>query len=204
LIVIQEMTFEEKIISAILDNNDREVISTLYKVSFPPIKRTLKRQGAMSDDIQDALQDAMVILVRKIRDGSLQKDKNINSFLFIISRNLWINKVKRDNKSTTLESYTEPSEWDNDIHFQSSISEKEQTIRKVIDMLGEKCANVFKSILFHGHKYKDVAEEYGFANEGVVKIIKSRCKDKLIKLLQTETELRDLFIEYDQRFTKYI
>lgn len=198
------MRFEDKIISAVLEREDQMVISSLYKKSYPPIERTLKSQGADPDDIQDVFQDAMVILVRKIRNGSFKKDESINSFLFIISRNLWINKIKRDKKSQSIDGYELEDEWSNDIHFQASVSEKEQTIRRAFEMLGEKCSNVFKAILFNGQKYKEVAEEYGFANEGVVKIIKSRCKEKLVKLLQQESELRDLFIGYDQRFTKYI
>ncbi len=198
------MKYEDKIVQSILDKNDRKVIATLYKNAYPGIERTLKKQGANSDDIQDVFQDAMVILVRKIRNGSFDKNENINSFLFIVCRNLWINKVKRDSKSEAFEGYEENGEWDEDINYQTTVNEKENTIKKVFEMLGEKCANVFKAILFQEQKYKDIAEEYGFANEGVVKIIKSRCKEKLVKLLQNESDLRTIFIDYDRRFTKYI
>ena len=52
------MKFEEKIIQAVLERDDQRVISTLYQKAYPPIERTLKRQGADTDDIQDAFQDS--------------------------------------------------------------------------------------------------------------------------------------------------
>ena len=64
-----------------------------------------------------------------------------------------------------------------------SYGKKKNVVRDLIEKLGEKCANIFKAILSGGSNYKEIAEEYGFASEGVVKIIKSRCKDKLVKLL---------------------
>lgn len=198
------MKFEEQIVQAVLEKKNKKVISALYKNSYPKVETSLKKMGAHSDDIQDVFQDAMIILVRKIRNGSFRQQEDISSFLFIISRNLWYNKTAQINKKASIDELEHKTDWNEDVLYQSKVSEREQTIKSMLEALGEKCSHVFKSMLFTDKKYKDIAEDLGFSSESVVKVVKSRCKDKLIKLLRKDDGLRETLIDYDERFTKYI
>ena len=49
-------------------------------------------------------------------------------------------------KSEAFEGYEENGEWDEDINYQTTVNEKENTIKKVFEMLGEKCVITSYSI----------------------------------------------------------
>lgn len=198
------MTVDEKIIAAIRSGKDNKSIKILYKNTFPSIKKNILELGGSKDDAHDVFQDAVIILVRKIKENTLSQESNISGFLYTISKNLWINKVKRDSKSTLFDENIESIDYSYEIEYQENIKEKEETIKGIISQLDEKCAYVLHAILFTDKDYNDIAEELGLANANVMKVTKSRCKDKLIKLLQENKELKELLISYNARFTKHI
>lgn len=198
------MNYDEKVITAIRSGNDEKTIKLLYKKSLPPIIQMIRNFGGNKDDANDIFQDAVVILIRNIKRNSFDQKSNINGFLYTISKNLWINKVKRDSKTSSIEELELENDLNYEIQHNASIKEKENTIKDIISKLDPKCAHVLHAILFTDKGYSEIAEEIGLANANVMKVTKSRCKDKLIELLKNDTNLRQILINYNERFSKHI
>jgi len=198
------MKYDEKVITAIRSGKDDKTIKLLYKKSLPPIKRMILEYGGSKDDANDIFQDAVIILIRNIKTNKFGENNNINGFLYTISKNLWINKIKRDSKTSSIEDANIESDLNYEISYSTSIKEKEETIKNIISKLDSKCAHVLHSILFTDKDYSEISEEIGLANANVMKVTKSRCKDKLIKLLNKDQNLRQILISYNERFSKHI
>ena len=79
----------ETTLSAIerLQQGDREVLIELYKENERMVRKYIMENSGTSDDAEDLLQDALVILWQNARKPNFELHAKISTYLFAIVRN---------------------------------------------------------------------------------------------------------------------
>lgn len=176
--------------SSISEEKYREMLQQLYKKALPDVTKMVKKLGGTWDDAKDVFQDAVVIMFRKIKENNFDMSIEPERFVFHVSRNLWLNKLKRDKKQQNIDDVPEFGDQTKDVIQVMDLKEREQSIRDVLKQLGERCAELLKSLIFDDLDYAEVAEKMQMASTDVVKTTKNRCKTKLMDLLNLNPELK--------------
>ena len=183
---------DNQLADAILRNDNREVLNCLYAKSFPKIKTMITRFGGTSDDAKDVFQDGVIVLYRKIKTGDFEPNGNPEGFLYTMCRNLWLNKMKRDSKMAHPTKLPDLEDENANVlqHFQ--LKEKEDQIKGIFEKLGDRCAKLLKMTYLLHYNTEEIAKEMELSSTDVVKTTKSRCKSKLMELLEEQPHLRTI------------
>src|SRR6187402_2389059 len=88
----------EEIIEAILNGKNTQVLNYLYETALPQIIRFICQNNGDEDEAKDIFQDAVVSLFTTVKLGKYEREKDVNGFLYFVSRNLWINRIKKRNR----------------------------------------------------------------------------------------------------------
>lgn len=144
-----------------------------------------------ADDALDVFQDAVVVLCNQARTGRYDLKYEIEGFLFTVSKNLWINKVKKEKRMTTLQNH-ELMTGDSDFTSEIITKEKTATLKEMIRELGEKCYQLLQLAVYQQTDSSAICSIMGFASVNAVKTQKYKCKQKLLEMIRSNPSYREV------------
>ena len=181
---------DERLLRGIL-NADRVIIDQVYKDILPSVIYWIKENSGTESEARDIFQEALIAVYKKLVEGNLELTCSLKSFMRIISRNLWMTRL-RNRKRTDyggLEDLDEV-ELDESIEEQIVYSEKEQLYFKYFDQLDEKCRNILRWF-FDKVSLAEIAVKLD-SSENYIKKRKFMCKEKLVKAIQADPTYLEL------------
>ncbi len=182
---------DSEVIECLQTGDNSLVLEYLYAEVFPKIKKYILANSGSYDDAFDIFQDAVVVLCRQVHAGKYNASFEIDGFLFFVSRNLWINKAKKDKRQVRMaENFDHGDSYDysNDI----VTDEKARGLGMITKLLGEKCLELLKQSVLFKASSEEIADEMGFATANAVKTQKYKCKQKLLQILEENPQLNEL------------
>ena len=175
------------------DNRSNEKAYTaVYRQYYARIEYFILLNKGNQEDAADVFQDAILVLLDKIKTKNEQMRSSIYTYLYSVSRNIWFNKLKRkqtfDNiiRDNKLEEVEESSY---DILEEEAHSELFNTL---MDSASDDCKTIFKYYYFDNLKMDKISELMGFANAQNAKNKKYKCLKKLRKVINTYPALKAL------------
>lgn len=158
------------------------VMNSLYIEHFHTIKHYILKNNGSEEEAADTFQDALVLFYIKVRKGEFQSTSSLKTYLFGITRNLWLKELRRRRiaqKHLTV---------DEEVGFQEelTIHESQVTIRKVMELINEECKQLLMSFYFEGQSMAKLTVEYGLGSEAAAKNKKYRCLQKLISMVKRQ------------------
>jgi len=190
-----DMTIKNKsqeVVDAILNGHNTKVLNYLYKTALPQITKFICINDGDEDEAKDIFQDAVVSLFTTVKLGKFDVEKDVNGFLFFVSRNLWINYVKRRGRQLDI-SKMHMSMYEESQTAVMITAEKEEMINQFLEKAGTKCKQVLKYVIYDDYSMKEIAKLMNFASEAVAKTTHHRCKQKLMDLVANNKALINLF-----------
>ena len=167
----------------------------LYDHYFDVTATEIRLRGGTDEDAADIFQEAVLILIEKIKTGKFREESSIKTFLVGIARNLWLfEKRTRERRSSremqftiTENSNTETEDLvASDRLFSKSNTGAFQTLFKQV---GEICSKILIGFYYEISSMKNLLQKFHFENEQVLRNRKARCMKKLKKLLAEQPEL---------------
>ncbi len=162
-----------------------EALASLYNSNRKAITAFVTRNSGTSDDAEDMLQEALVVLWERVRRGKFEPSAKLSTFIFATVRNMWMRKLARMRRET-------PSEIDPERYVDDAFSpleelmESETTtgVQHALSRLGEPCRKLLLLFYWEELPFEAIAKELRFANADTVKSKKYQCKKALEKLLR--------------------
>ena len=171
--------FNDEAIIEGIRSKDHEKIRFLYRNYFESIQRLVFKNSGNAEDAEDVFQDALVIIYKKVINDELKLSCSLKTFLYAISRNLWLQKLqKKENKTESFidveDDGIEPFEVNEDFVEH----EKYNLYQKHFMKLSEDCQKVLKLFL-KKVSLKEIANVMGFSSVDYTKTRKYLCKKNL-------------------------
>lgn len=181
-----------EIIDAIKNGQNSMVLNYLYESTLPFIINYVSKNNGDEEEAKDVFQDAVVALFTTVKLGKFDESKDPGAFLFHVSRNLWINRIKKRNRQFDI-STIQLTELDESPLALVISKEKQLAIDQLMDRVGAKCKELLKYSIYDNLSMKEIAALMGFAGETVAKSTHYRCKQKLIELVGKDKNWIKLF-----------
>ena len=181
------------IIDSLREGKNSIALEHLYKSIFPKVRRYITRNSGSRDDAFDIFQDAIVILCKQLQNGRYDESADVAGFIYTVSRNLWINKAKREKRKINIPStggIDIPDEFDFTTGIKFSLDEK--LYQQIIRELGKKCYELLKLALYYDKTNEEILSEMRFSTLNAVKTQKYKCKQKMIGLMETHSYLKEM------------
>ncbi len=183
------------LINRLKDGDDSEILEYLYKQTLRKVRNYIIKNNGNTEEANDIFQDAIIILLNHIRGGKWDFKHDLDAFMFSISKNLWINKVRKDKR---LVNYEHLGQFENESDFKDQLTElidkeKAKAYRTVFEKLDEKCRRLLNMVMVERLSMKVISIELGYSSEDVAKARHYKCKQTLTQFIKNDVELVKLF-----------
>lgn len=159
------------------------IIKYIYQELFPMILFLVTKNNGSEEDAEDIFQDSLIIVFRKIKANELDLTCSFRTYVYSISRNLWLQKLSKrkqfSREFSDIEVFITMSDY--------ALSEKNQDEQEKFRLyqqhfltLSEDCQKVLL-LFMKKTSLREIAAEMGYKTEKYAKTRKYLCKEELKK-----------------------
>jgi RNA polymerase sigma factor (sigma-70 family) len=180
-----------------LKTSNSNVLEYVYKKYFPIVRFFVIKNSGTDDDAKDVFQEAIILIYKKLIDGSLDLTCTFKTYLYSVGRLLWLRQLEK--KKVRKEVVTDNQVFirvdDND--FEGLVTEQEQyrIYQKHFQLLHKDCQEILRLFL-QKVPLKEIAQMMSIKSDKYLKKRKYACKEALIKRIQNDPEYKRLRNEY--------
>lgn len=165
-------------------------IKMIYRDVFPSIRNFILKNNGNQHIARDIFQEAIIVLYNKLNTDHFKLECSIKTFLFSVSKRLWLNELKKSGQTFTILIDTEDnsnfSEQDEEIHDLKKLQLK--IMHMSMEILGNPCQKLLKNFYIAQHSMQEIADEMGYTNRDNAKNQKYKCLQRLKKIFFKEFE----------------
>jgi RNA polymerase sigma factor (sigma-70 family) len=171
-------------------------IHILYKEYYGLLENYVVNNKGNKDDAADIIQETMVAFVEIVEENKFRGDASIKSFLYAITRNLWLAEMRKRNSSDNRNRIFENAKDDTEQAAVQHLVQREHlaTIQQLFDKLGAKCKQLLMLFYYEDLSMTDVMQQMpDYQNEQVLRNKKYKCMKQLEGMIQENDYLRTQF-----------
>jgi RNA polymerase sigma factor (sigma-70 family) len=174
-----------------LANNDRKAIEAIYKENYNMVQALIINNNGTVDDARDVFQEAMIVLYEKARSGSFELNCQLKTYVYSVSRRLWLKRLMQLNKFILTSDHNEIIvEADDDVKEYERHNVELNMMEKALHSIGEPCKSLLEAFYMKKNSMQEIATAFGYTNADNAKTQKYKCLMRLKKLffVQYKTE----------------
>jgi RNA polymerase sigma factor (sigma-70 family) len=157
---------------------DQVAFNEVYEREFPRIARLVLSHGGTLETACDIFQDAMVILLEKIRHGKLTLTSSIGTYLYSVCRHILGDHFRRDNRDRKMKAwYT--VEYRDDLFFPWEKPDNYARVAEVMDRLGDPCKTLLEWFYYRQKDWEFIASTLGYKDAASARTQKYKCLEKI-------------------------
>ena len=174
---------DEKALLEGLASNDKKAIETIYEENYTVIQSLIINNNGSAEDAKDIFQEAMIVLFEKVRSGKFELSCLIKTYLYAVSRRLWLKKLHFQNRNLiTVEKMESEIAVEDDVGEHDKQHEEFEMMEKAINSLGEPCKSLLEAYYLQKRNMQDIATSFGYTNAANAKNQKYKCLIRLKKI----------------------
>ena len=172
-----------------LKQDDKSMLRQVYLSNFSSIEKLVTSNSGSTKDAEDIYQEAFIVFLDKINDPNFTLTCKIKTFLYSISRNLWLKELRKKpvGKVTSIEdnheyiaqvaSYADAEE--NDIQ-----DDREKMVMAALNKMGDPCKRLLSLYYFNNKSMQEISELMQYKSAKATRNQSYKCKERLRKLFQ--------------------
>ena len=172
----------EKALIKGLAQNDKEAIETIYRENYNMIQAMVLGNNGTAEDAKDIFQETMIIFYEKVQSGSFELSCLIKTFLYSISRRLWLKRLIQINRMSLRDSHEDLVSVENELEEQQNRDLDFVVMEKAFDELGEPCRTLLEAFYHQKKSMVEIAHIFGYTNAENAKNQKYKCLIRLKKI----------------------
>ena len=165
----------------LLRGGDNNAVKKIYKSGFGYCASFVLKNSGTREDAKDVFQQAMIVLLEKIKDEDFKIKVSIKSFLYAVTRNLWLSDMRGRVSTNPID-----NEKDLRLALDDEIEEKkllESAYLKLeagFEKLSEECKKLLKLFFYKRLSDREIAPLMDYTVD-FVRNKRSRCIKTLRK-----------------------
>lgn len=176
---------EENSQTALLEGlaaSNKKAIETIYQENFRTVQSLVLSNNGTLDDAKDIFQEAIVVLYEKVSSGGFELNCQIKTFLYSVSRRLWLKRLMQQNRYMLSEAHENLVQVEEDLEEHEKRNSDFQLMEKAMNGLGEPCKSLLEAFYLGKRSMQEIAESFGYTNAENAKTQKYKCLVRLKKL----------------------
>lgn len=184
---VAEKYTDAELIAAIGDTKHlNKAILFLYQQYARTTSSFIINYGASEQDAEDVFQETVVSFIDIVKKDKYRKEASIQTFLVSVARNIWLNEVKKRERSGFRERQFESGrdQKETDVSHQIGDLEKRRQLRELVNQLGEPCRKILLLFYYENLSMKEIVDHLPYENEQVVRNKKYKCLQQLTGIIK--------------------
>ncbi|RPE12593.1 sigma-70 family RNA polymerase sigma factor [Chitinophaga lutea] len=146
----------------------------LYQHLFPKIAAHVQRNSGDIDDARDVFQEALLVWLKKREEPGFVLTSTLETYLFAIARNCWLNKLKERQKIIPCEAFADMPE-------ETQATPLREQLPRWLRSITQHCRQIIRSIYFLQEPMEKLAVRMGWKNRHTADNQKYKCLQQLRK-----------------------
>jgi RNA polymerase sigma factor (sigma-70 family) len=170
-----------------LQNGDELVLKQVYKQNYPVVVNLVISNGGSLQEAKDIFQEALIIFYEKVREEDFQLSSRIKTYLYSVSRNLWLKQLKRKRRMEEplkdTDEFIDPETGDSlrkEEHFRA--------MHQALIAIGEPCSSILRDFYLNSKSMEEITGRFGYTNTDSAKNQKYKCLQRLKKMFFGELQ----------------
>lgn len=171
-----------------LAKNKADAVEAIYRECFGAIQAYIIKNNGYADDARDIFQEAIIVLFENAQSESFELTCSIKTYLYSVSRRLWLKKVQREKRSsaTSLDVLGDTVSVEDDLEVHQRRDENLNLLDVALDKLGEPCKSLLRAFYIEKKSMPEIASDFGYTNADNAKTQKYKCLVRLKKIFFTQ------------------
>ena len=175
--------FSDEALLAGIQNEDEAALTYLYKHHYPMILHFVQNNSGTDDEAKDIYQEAIIIFYEKVREGSLELNCQIKTYLYSVSRRLWLKRLALKNRFAGVISESDSfADIEEDVIQAEEKEFRFEKMAEALSLLGEPCKTLLEDFYIQDLSMQLITEKFGYTNSDNTKNQKYKCLMRLKKL----------------------
>ncbi len=179
-------TLSDNILLQQLKTEDNASFQLLYEFYFPSVAAYVKQNMGNEEDTEDIFQEAIIVLLQKVRQPDFVLTASLKTYLYAIAKNLWLKRL-RSKKLISFDEFeqkqTEPEFFSFEFHPEKTKEEKVETwLTKITD----NCQRILKAIFYYREPMDSLMKKMGWKNKHTAANQQYKCIQQIKKEKQSE------------------
>ncbi|WAC40281.1 RNA polymerase sigma factor [Pedobacter sp. SL55] len=164
-------------------NNSVDALNKLYVAYFPMVLQFILNNNGDEDDAKDVYQEAIIVLYNKVKSGSFELSSKLKTYIYSVSRRIWLKKLAQHSKKTS-----NISDFEDVLVVEEDMEQHEQKdmqfdkMKLALESLGEPCKTIIEDFYINNQSMQEICEKFGYTNADNAKTQKYKCLQRLKKL----------------------
>ncbi len=160
------------------------ILRAYYKTYYRSIRRYILSNHGNGEDARDVFQEVLMVLLRKVQDNSLELTCALGTYIYAVSKILWLKELHKRKRITDLKDGGEDC-IDDEMDIIRIAEENERLLiyRTYFEKLSEKCRQVL-TLFLEGRSITEITAIMGYKSEQHTKNRRYRCKLSLINSIR--------------------
>ena len=165
-----------------LKSKDTMAYEVLYKFYYPSVKNFILKNSGTEEDAKDIFQETVIVLLEKVPKDDFALTSSLKTFIFAISSNLWLKRLRDSNKMvkteiSVYEKYLiDYEEAETDLSHANT-----NRLVKVFKIMTNKCITLLKAIFYDEKNIDTITKDYGYTNKHNAQNQKFKCLEQARK-----------------------
>jgi RNA polymerase sigma factor (sigma-70 family) len=170
---------------------DDRVVRSVYKSGYPSVHHYVTGNSGDSEEAAEIYQQAFIILLEKLQDPDFILNSAIGTYLFAVSRNLWMASLK-ERRRYVLGGGDGLDSMEADQDDFTGLIEREReydAMELSLDLLGEPCKTLLKAFYHEMKSMEEIAAMMNYTNADNAKNQKYKCLVRLRKIFDKQSRM---------------
>ena len=171
-------------------------IRFIYSEYYGMLENYVLNNNGSRDDAADVIQETIVAFIEIVEQGKFRGDSSIKSFLFAITRNLWLTELRKKGSADNRNKNFEKEKDMLDEGAANHLIKREYflVIQQLFEKLGDKCRQLLMMVYYENLSMSEIVDQIaGYQNEQVLRNKKYKCMKQLEQMMQDNEALRIQF-----------
>jgi RNA polymerase sigma factor (sigma-70 family) len=166
----------------------------IYEQYSGTISSFILANSGTAQDAEDIFQETVVTFIDLVKKDKFRGDASVKTFLVAVARNIWLNELKKKERSGIREQVFEKSRETSEIDVSHHMADREvkQQFRAVLGKLGEPCKKILTLFYYENLSMKDMLAHLPYENEQVMRNKKYKCLQQLTGLIKQNPSIARL------------
>jgi RNA polymerase sigma factor (sigma-70 family) len=168
-----------------------EAIRHLYRTQFNLTAAYIRQNSGSDQDAEDIFQEVVLVFIEVLKKDKFRGESSISTFLYALTRNIWLNELKKRGRSKHRDEVFEKNKDKTDMDVGHLIVNREMKsqLMQLVETLGETCKKILLAFYYENLAMKEILKTLEYENEQVVRNKKYKCLKQLEQMLITDPVL---------------
>jgi RNA polymerase sigma factor (sigma-70 family) len=169
-------------------NNSDAAIRYLYRANYRKVEVYVNQNSGTEEDAQDIFQEVVVTFVELVQQGKFRGESSISTFLLALTRNIWLNELKKRGRSSLRDEKFEKGRIivEDDVSNYMVNREMRNQVMELFGKLGDTCKKILLAYYYESLTMKEILQQLDYENEQVVRNKKYKCLKQLEQILTSK------------------